>query len=48
MLVILDVVVPVFGVILAGWLCGRFGLLGEACSEALNRFVYFVALPASS
>jgi predicted permease len=43
---ILDVVLPVFGVILAGWLCGRFGLLGQASSEALNRFVYFVALPA--
>ncbi|MFO1060894.1 MAG: AEC family transporter [Dongiaceae bacterium] len=46
MVAILDVVLPVFGVILAGWLCGRFRLLGEASSEALNRFVYFVALPA--
>jgi predicted permease len=43
---VLDVVLPVFGIVLAGWLCGRFGLLGEASSEALNRFVYFVALPA--
>jgi hypothetical protein len=39
-------VLPVFGIILAGYLCGRFGLLGEASSEALNRFVYFLALPA--
>jgi predicted permease len=46
MLAILNVVLPVFGIILAGYLCGRFGLLGEASSEALNRFVYFLALPA--
>jgi hypothetical protein len=43
---ILNVVLPVFGIILAGYLCGRFGLLGSASSEALNRFVYFLALPA--
>lgn len=43
---VLDVVLPVFGIILAGFLCGRFGILGQASSEALNRFVYFVALPA--
>ncbi len=46
MLAILNVVLPVFGIILAGYLCGRFRLLGEASSEALNRFVYFLALPA--
>jgi predicted permease len=46
MIEILNVVLPVFGIVLAGFLCGRFGLLGEASSEALNRFVYFVALPA--
>jgi len=43
---ILDVVLPVFGIILAGYLCGRFRILGEASTDALNRFVYFVALPA--
>ncbi len=46
MLAVINVVLPVFGIILAGWLCGRFGVLGDASSEALNRFVYFVALPA--
>lgn len=46
MLAILNVVLPVFAIILAGYLCGRFGLLGEASSDALNRFVYFLALPA--
>jgi predicted permease len=46
MTAIVDVVVPVFAIILAGYLCGRFGLLGRASSEALNAFVYYVALPA--
>src|SRR5258708_16168032 len=43
---ILNVVLPVFGLILAGVLAGRFQLLGQDSSEALNRFVYFFALPA--
>jgi predicted permease len=43
---ILDVVLPVFAIMFAGYLSGRFKLLGEASSQALNRFVYFVALPA--
>jgi predicted permease len=43
---ILNVVLPVFAIMLAGYLAGRFGLLGAASGEALNRFVYFVALPA--
>lgn len=46
MTAILDVVLPVFGIVLAGYLCGRFGLLGESSSEALNRFAYYVAMPA--
>jgi malonate transporter and related proteins len=43
---ILDVVLPVFSLVLAGYLAGRLGLLGGASSEALNRFVYWMALPA--
>ena len=43
---ILDVILPVFGIMFAGYLAGRFRLLGSASSEALNGFVYFVALPA--
>lgn len=43
---VLQVVLPVFGIVLAGYLAGRRGLLGAASSEALNRFVYYVALPA--
>jgi predicted permease len=43
---VVDVVFPVFGLILVGYLAGRFRLLGQESSEALNRFVYFFALPA--
>jgi len=46
MVAVLNVVLPVFGIGLAGYLCGRFGVLGAASSEALNAFVYYVALPA--
>lgn len=46
MTAILNVVLPVFAIMLAGFLSGRFGLLGGASSEALNRFVYYGALPA--
>jgi len=43
---IINVVLPVFAIMLAGYVAGRSGLLGDASSEALNRFVYYVALPA--
>ncbi len=42
---ILNVVLPVFGIIATGYGCGRCGLLGDDSTEALNRFVYWVALP---
>ena len=41
-----NVALPVFGIILAGYLAGRAGLLGDESSKALNGFVYYVALPA--
>lgn len=43
---VLNVVLPVFAIILAGYLSGRRALLGDANSDALNRFVYWMALPA--
>ncbi len=42
---LVNVVLPVFAIILTGYLIGRFKVLGEASSEALNGFVYYVALP---
>ncbi|WP_210395598.1 AEC family transporter [Motiliproteus sediminis] len=46
MTILLNVVFPVFAIILAGYLCGRRRLLGEGAGEGLNKFVYWVALPA--
>ncbi|MBL9034244.1 MAG: AEC family transporter [Rhodospirillaceae bacterium] len=43
---VVNVVIPVFAIVLAGYLCGRFKLLGQGGSEALNGFVYYAALPA--
>jgi predicted permease len=42
---IVNVVLPIFAIVLAGYLVGRRGLLGSASSDALNGFVFFVALP---
>jgi len=41
---IINAVLPVFAIILCGYLAGRFGVLGAESSEALNRFVYWIAL----
>ena len=42
---VLNVALPVFGIILCGYLAGRVKLLGAISSEALNAFVYWFALP---
>jgi len=41
-----NVALPVFAIILAGYVAGRAGALGNESSRALNGFVYYVALPA--
>lgn len=46
MLATLGVVLPVFGLILLGYLCRRGNVLGPASMTELNRFVVWVALPA--
>ena len=43
---LLGAVLPVFGLVGCGLLAGRFGLVTQASSEALNQFVYAFALPA--
>jgi malonate transporter len=43
---IINVVLPVFAIIVSGWFCGRVGLLGDGASQALNGFTYYAALPA--
>ena len=43
---VVTAVVPVFGVILCGYVFGHLRVLGASSSETLNGFVYWVALPA--
>lgn len=42
----LIVVLPIFALILAGWLCRRAGVLGENAATEISRFVVYLALPA--
>ncbi|WP_428375544.1 AEC family transporter [Lichenicoccus sp.] len=43
---VLSAVLPIFGLILAGYVCGRRGTLGAGATDSLNRFVVYLALPA--
>jgi malonate transporter len=43
---VFDAVLPVFGLVGCGLLAGRFRVVTQASSEALNQFVYAFALPA--
>jgi malonate transporter and related proteins len=40
------VILPIFALILAGYLCRKLGVLGPRSSPELNRFVVYLALPA--
>jgi malonate transporter len=46
MLSTLEILLPVFGLIFAGFACRRRGLLGPTAASELNRFVVWLALPA--
>ena len=46
MLSTLTTVIPIFALILAGWLVRRTGVLGTHAMSELNRFVVYLALPA--
>jgi predicted permease len=46
MLSTVSILLPVFGLILAGFASRRFGVLGPAAASELNRFVVWLALPA--
>lgn len=41
-----DILAPVFGIILAGYLFARAGLLPAHASAGINAFVYYAAFPA--
>lgn len=42
---VINVVLPVFAIILSGYLAGRFKILGEGSGDVLQRFVFYVAMP---
>lgn len=42
---ILEILFPVFAVVLLGYFAGRIGVLGERGEVTLNRFTYYFALP---
>ena len=42
---LVQVAFPVFALVLTGYLAGQFGILGAQSAAALNRFVYYFALP---
>jgi malonate transporter and related proteins len=43
---IADLILPVFAVILTGWIVGYTGYLSRALSDALIHFAYSIAMPA--
>ncbi|BES73168.1 AEC family transporter [Marinobacter nanhaiticus D15-8W] len=46
MAAVINVLLPIFGLILAGYICRRTGRLGETAASELNRFVVWLCLPA--
>lgn len=46
MLSTLNVVLPIFALIFAGWLARKLKILGENALSEINRFVVYLALPA--
>ena len=46
MVVIIEVILPIFAIMLAGYVAARTRLLEEGASESLSLFVYYVAAPA--
>jgi malonate transporter len=46
MLSTFEILLPVFGLIAAGFACRRRGVLGPTAASELNRFVVWLALPA--
>lgn len=46
MTAVVNVLLPIFGLILAGYVCRRTGCLGETAASELNRFVVWLCLPA--
>ena len=46
MLQIINAILPVFGVIIAGYIVGKMRFLGRHAVAVLNKFIFYIALPA--
>ncbi len=46
MAIVVSAVLPIFALILAGYVCGRRDTFGPGATDSLNRFVVYLALPA--
>jgi predicted permease len=46
MLTVLEVTLPVFALVLCGWISARRRLLSDEATEGINAFVFWFALPA--
>jgi len=46
MLTNLSIVLPIFALVLAGWIARKTGALGEHATREVNRLVVYLALPA--
>ncbi|MDE8344564.1 MAG: AEC family transporter [Acidocella sp.] len=46
MLIVLNAVIPIFAIIFTGYICAKAGILGPGATDALNKFVVWLALPA--
>ena len=43
---VLNVLLPIFGLILVGYICRRTNRLGPTAASEMNRFVVWLGLPA--
>ncbi|MGH1574905.1 AEC family transporter [Methylobacterium sp. P31] len=43
---VLNAALPIFALILVGFLCGRFGVFTREATDTINRFAVYLALPA--
>ena len=46
MQIILDIIIPVFGIVGLGYVAARFGLFPTEANKGLSRFVFDFAIPA--
>lgn len=46
-MIIINAIIPVFGIILVGAIAAKFKILGSNADKQLSSFVYFIALPST-